>query len=152
MCINYMSFHVIEMSSQQKVNGKPFIIQYSLKKVCMNLLEIDGCNVSFVLLIFFICFFSRRSNSESSLERLVKSIEESENLSIKTRLKQFTDDTMVTNGSHDHGVRRKGRPASKAFDFFESQGIIIGQVTFRKSLLKSLCRPLAWKKTMCKVA
>ncbi|XP_030835770.1 protein FAM13A isoform X2 [Strongylocentrotus purpuratus] len=73
--------------------------------------------------------FNRRSNSESSLEHLVNSFAEREGISVKNRAQQFSDDTLVSSKSHDqsHPVRRKGRPASKAFDIFESQGIIIGQ-------------------------
>ncbi|XP_071510449.1 protein FAM13A-like [Diadema antillarum] len=75
--------------------------------------------------------FNRRSNSESSLERLVSSFD-SQDPSVRAKVLQFTDDTMVM-GSHDH-IRRKGRPSSKAYDFTHSQGLIIGQKLASSSL------------------
>nr|XP_054773613.1 protein FAM13A-like [Lytechinus pictus] len=71
----------------------------------------------------------RRSNSESSLEHLVNSFAEKEGISVRNRVQQFSDDTLVSTKSHDrsHPIKRKGRPTSKAFDIFESQGIIIGK-------------------------
>ncbi|XP_041485645.1 protein FAM13A-like isoform X2 [Lytechinus variegatus] len=79
--------------------------------------------------------FNRRSNSESSLEHLVNSFAEKEGISVRNRVQQFSDDTLVSTKSHDHSqshdrshpIKRKGRPTSKAFDIFESQGIIIGK-------------------------